>query len=374
MIRFQHIEYLLGLAVIPVVIFLFLWVLRWKKKTMKKIGDEKLVKQLITTYSPSQFLFKFILVAVSLAAIITGAANLQQPGVMDKVQRKGVDVVIAMDVSKSMLADDIKPNRLERARQLVYKLMEQLPDDRLALVVFAGRAYMQMPLTTDHSAARMFVQQATPEVVPAQGTVITEALRMSNTAFNSKERKFKSIILISDGEDHDPGSVPLAQQLAENGVMINTVGIGSPDGAPIYDPAINDYKKDQNGNTVISKLNETELQQLAAVTKGVYVRLSDIGAAVSALKNQLGTIEQTSMDDSAFKDFKSYFPYFLATALLLLVLEFFYPERKTYDDRKPRATGKAYTAGKPVGPGNTAVKEPAAGESKNIPATKMNTA
>lgn len=374
MIRFQHIEYLLGLAVIPVVIFLFLWVLSWKKKTMKKIGDETLVKQLITTYSPSQFLFKFILVAVSLAAIITGAANLQQPGVMDKVQRKGVDVVIAMDVSKSMLADDIKPNRLERARQLVYKLMEQLPDDRLALVVFAGRAYMQMPLTTDHSAARMFVQQASPEVVPAQGTVITEALRMSNTAFNSKERKFKSIILISDGEDHDPGSVPLAQQLAENGVMINTVGIGSPDGAPIYDPAINDYKKDQNGNTVISKLNETELQQLAAATKGVYVRLSDIGAAVSALKNQLGTIEQTSMDDSAFKDFKSYFPYFLATALLLLVLEFFYPERKTYDDRKPRATGKAYAAGKPTAPGNTAVKEPAAGESKNIPATKMNTA
>lgn len=326
--RFQHIEYLIGLAAIPLVIALFWWVLRWKKKTTKKIGDEKLVQQLTSSYSPKNFLFKFLFLAVALAAIIAGAANLQKPGAMEQVQRKGVDIVIAMDVSKSMLADDIKPNRLERARQMVYKLMDQLPDDRIALVLFAGRAYMQMPLTTDHSAARMFVQQAGPDVVPAQGTVITEALRMSNTAFNSKERKFKSIILITDGEDHDPGAVPLAQQLSQDGVMINAVGVGSPEGSPILDPVTNDYKKDQAGNTVISKLNEPELQQLAAATKGVYIRLADTEAAVDAMKKQLGTIEQTSMDDSAFKNFKHYFPWFLGGALLLLVLEFFYPERK----------------------------------------------
>jgi Ca-activated chloride channel family protein len=326
-IRFQHIEYLIGLAALPLVVLLYLWALRWKKKTIRKIGDEKLVKHLISNYSPNSFLFKFLLAAVSLAAIIVGVANLQQPGEMDKVQRKGVDVVVALDVSKSMLADDIKPNRLEKARQLVYKLMEQMPDDRIALVLFAGRAYMQMPLTSDHSAARLFVQQASPDAVPAQGTVITEALRMSNTAFNSKERKFKAILLITDGEDHDPGSLPLAQQMAEQGVMINTIGVGSPEGAPIMDPATNEYKKDQSGNTVITKLNETELQQLAAATKGVYVRLTDINAAVDAMKKQLGTIEQTSMDDSAFKDFKSYFPWFLGWALFLLVLEFFFPER-----------------------------------------------
>lgn len=326
--RFQHIEYLIGLAAIPLVIALFAWVLHWKKKTTRKIGDEKLVKALTGRYSPQHFLFKFLFLALALAAIITGAANLQKPGAMEQVERKGVDVAIALDVSKSMLADDIKPNRLERAKQMVYKLMDQLPDDRIALVLFAGRAYMQMPLTTDHSAARMFVQQAGPDVVPAQGTVITEALRMSASAFNSKERKFKSIILITDGEDHDPGSVQLAQQLAEDGVMINTVGIGSPEGAPIYDPLTNDYKKDQQGNTVITKLNETELQQLAAATKGVYIRLSDIEGAVKAMKDQLGTIEQTSMDDSAFKNFKHYFPWFLGAALFLLILEFFFPERK----------------------------------------------
>jgi Ca-activated chloride channel homolog len=326
-LRFQYIEYLIGLAAIPLVVFLFWWTLRWKKKTVKKIGDEKLVRQLISNYSPFHFQLKFLLLAVGLAAIIVAAANLQMPGEMEQVQRKGVDVVIAMDVSKSMLADDIKPNRLERARQMVYKLMDQLPDDRIALVLFAGRAYMQMPLTTDHSAARMFVQQAGPHVVPAQGTVITDALRMSNTAFNSKERKFKSIILITDGEDHDPNAVQLAQQLAEDGVMINAVGVGSPDGAPIMDPVTNDYKKDQAGNTVISKLNEQELQQLAAATKGVYVRLADTEAAVTAMKKQLGTIEQTSMEDSAFKNFKNYFPWFLGLALFLLVLEFFFPER-----------------------------------------------
>ncbi|MBO9564522.1 MAG: VWA domain-containing protein [Niastella sp.] len=326
-LRFQYIEYLIGLAAIPLVVFLFWWTLRWKKKTIKKIGDEKLVRQLISNYSPFHFQLKFLLLAVGLAAIIVAAANLQKPGEMEQVQRKGVDVVIAMDVSKSMLADDIKPNRLERARQMVYKLMDQLPDDRIALVLFAGRAYMQMPLTTDHSAARMFVQQAGPDVVPAQGTVITDALRMSNTAFNSKERKFKSIILITDGEDHDPNAVQLAQQLAEDGVMINAVGIGSPDGAPIMDPVTNDYKKDQAGNTVISKLNEQELQQLAAATKGVYIRLADTEAAVTAMKKQLGTIEQTSMEDSAFKNFKNYFPWFLGLAIFLLVLEFFFPER-----------------------------------------------
>ncbi|MDF2187007.1 VWA domain-containing protein [Paraflavitalea sp. CAU 1676] len=327
-LRFQHIEYLIGLAAIPLIIALFAWVLHWKKKTTRKIGDEKLVKQLTGRYSPQNYLFKFLLVALSLAAIISGAANLQKPGAMEQVERKGVDVAIALDVSKSMLADDIKPNRLERAKQMVLKLMDQLPDDRVALILFAGRAYMQMPLTTDHSAARMFVQQASPDVVPAQGTVITEALRMSASAFNSKERKFKSIILITDGEDHDPGSVQLAQQLAESGVMINTVGIGSPEGAPIYDPLTNDYKKDQQGNTVITKLNETELQQLASATKGVYVRLTDIESAVKSMKAQLGTIEQTSMDDSAFKNFKNYFPWFLGAALFLLVLEFFFPERK----------------------------------------------
>ena len=326
--RFQHIEYLAALAVIPLVIILYGQLMYWKKNTARKIGDPKLVQALTANFSPTNFLLKFLFVTLALAAVIAGAANLQLPGAMDNVQRKGVDVVIAMDVSKSMLAEDIKPNRLERARQLVYKLMERLPDDRIGLVLFAGRAYLQMPLTSDHGAARMYIQQAGPEVVPTQGTVIAEALRTSNSAFNSKERKYKSIVLITDGEDHDPQAVQLARQLSEDGVMVNTVGIGSTQGAPIIDPATNEYKKDENGNTVISKLNETELQQLAQASKGIYVHMIDVETAVDAITKQLGTIEKTSLEDNAFRDYKSFFQWFLAGALLLLVIEFFLPERK----------------------------------------------
>jgi Ca-activated chloride channel family protein len=326
--RFQHIEYLIALATIPLIVVLYFQLLYWKKNTIKKIGDPKLVQVLIANYSPVNFLLKFMFFALALAAVIVGAANLQQPGAMDNVQRKGVDVVIAMDVSKSMLAEDIKPNRLERARQLVYKLMDQLPNDRVGLVLFAGRAYLQMPLTTDHGAARMYIQQAGPEVVPTQGTVISEALRASNSAFNSKERKFKSIILISDGEDHDPQAVPLAQQLSEDGVMINTIGIGSAEGAPIMDPSTNEYKKDETGNTVVSRLNETELQQLAAASRGIYVKLNEVDATVNAITKQLGTIESTSLDDNAFREYKNYFQWFLAIAIVFLMIEFFLPERK----------------------------------------------
>lgn len=327
MLRFEHINYLTGLFALIVLGGLFAFVLFWKRRTIRKIGDEKLVRELTKKYSPFNFLFKFLLIVVCMTAIIFGAANMQMPGAEDAVSRKGIDVVIAMDLSKSMLADDIKPNRLERARQLIYKLIDQFPDDRIGLVVFAGHAYLQMPLTTDHAAARMYVQQANPSIVPAQGTVISEALRVSNKAFNSRERKFKSIILITDGEDHDEQALPTAQQIASEGVMINTVGIGSPEGSPILDPTTNDYKKDANGNTVISKLNEPELQQLASNTNGIYLRLSEPDEAVTAINSQLDKIEKTATGDNSLREYTSYFQWFIALALLFLIGEFFYPER-----------------------------------------------
>jgi Ca-activated chloride channel family protein len=260
--RFQHIEFLVGLAALPLLIILFVWLIAWKKKTGKKIGDPKLVAELIKNYSRPLFMAKYILLLLAFALIVMGAANLQKQGVPEKVNRKGVDVMVALDVSNSMLAADVKPSRLERARQLVTRLMDKMENDRIGLVLFAGHAYMQMPLTTDHGAARMYIQNAGPDAVPTQGTVIGEALKISNSAFNSKERKFKSIILISDGEDHDPEALELAKSLAESGVMINTVGIGSAEGSPIIDPATNETRKDNQGNAIITRLNEPELQQL----------------------------------------------------------------------------------------------------------------
>jgi Ca-activated chloride channel family protein len=317
-----------GLAALPLLVLLFITVLRWKKKTQKKIGDPALVKELLKSYSAKKFVLKFILIGVGLTLIVIGAANLQQPGTADKINRKGVDVMVALDVSNSMLAEDIKPNRLERAKQLVTKLMDKMDNDRIGLVLFAGRAYMQMPLTTDHGAARMYIQNAGPDVVPTQGTVIGEALKIANSGFNSKERKYKSIVLISDGEDHDPEALKMAQSLSQAGVMINTIGIGSPEGSPIIDPATNQTRKDAQGNTIITKLNETELQQLSQSTHGIYVRLDDADDAAKQITAQLATIEQTATGDKSFASYTSYFQLFLAAALLLLLIEFFIPERK----------------------------------------------
>jgi Ca-activated chloride channel family protein len=328
MYRFQHPEFLTGWSLVPVLLIVFLVLVSWKRRSMKRIGDLALVKQLIKGYSPIRFTLKFIAAALALGAIITGAANLQKPGKMEDVSRKGVDVMIALDVSKSMLADDIKPNRLERAKQFVNRLMEKMENDRVGLILFAGRAYVQMPLTTDHSAARMYVQSAGPDAVPSQGTVIGQALRIANASFNSKERKFKAVVLISDGEDHDPEALQLTESLAKNGIMLNTLGIGSPDGVPLVDPETNEVRKDADGRPIITKLNEAELQQLASGTKGLYIRLDDAEDAADKVKAKLDTIEQQALGDEAFTSYASYFQWFLAAAFLLLIIESLIPERK----------------------------------------------
>lgn len=326
--RFEHISFLFGLALLPFLVVVFLMLRQWKKKTSKKIGDPRLVKELVKNYSPLKFAIKFVLGLLALALVITGAANLQKPGKSDNLNRKGVDVMIALDVSNSMLAEDVKPNRLERAKQLVNKLMDKMPNDRIGLVLFAGRAYMQMPLTNDHIAAKMYVQTAGPEVVPTQGTVIAEALRVATAGFNSKERKYKTIVLISDGEDHDPEAIKLAQSLSQMGVMINTIGVGSPDGIQLIDPSTREIRKDAQGNTIITKLNEAELRQLASDTKGVYTLLLNPNDAVKIITEQLATVEQTISGDKSLVNYNSYFIWFLAAALLFLFIEFFIPERK----------------------------------------------
>lgn len=327
-LQFQHPEFILALLAVPFLVLLFWYVLQWKRTVTRKIGDERLVKELTADHSHTKYVAKFVIAAVAFAAVIAALINPQRAESIDKVERKGVDVMIALDVSNSMLAEDIKPNRLERAKQLVNRLMAQLENDRVGLVLFAGRAYMQMPLTVDHTAARMYVQNAGPNIVPTQGTMIAEALRLSTSAFNSKERKYKAIILITDGEDHDPSSIELAEQLSANGVIVNTVGIGSASGTPIPDPSTGQYRKDNQGNTVLSKLNEGQLKQIAAATKGVYVNTQDMNEATEVLLRQLSTIQATAVEDAAFKDYIHYFPWFIAVAVILLVAEFIVSERK----------------------------------------------
>jgi Ca-activated chloride channel family protein len=254
--------------------------------------------------------------------------NLRRPGDADSIGRKGIDVVIAMDVSKSMLATDLQPSRLERAKQFITKLMGAMPDDRIALVLFAGKAYLQMPLTTDRSAAQMFVSSANPAAIPQQGTVISEALKMSAQAFNTADRRFKAVVLISDGEDHDPQADQTSKDLAQQGMMINTVGIGSAEGGYIVDPATGEHKKDENGNDVITKLNEEELKTLADNTNGVYVHLQSSDEAVVTIKQNLSQIDKKALGDVSLMNFKTYYWWFAGAMLVFLLVENFIPERK----------------------------------------------
>ncbi len=292
------------------------------------MGDSKLISILTAGFSPWLFTSKFILLSLGFALGVIAVMNPRKPGAMDNISRKGIDVVVALDVSKSMLAADLAPSRLERAKQFINKLMIEMPDDRIGLVLFAGRAYMQMPLTTDHGAAKMYVSTASPDAVPQQGTVISDALQMSMNAFNARERRFKSIVLISDGEEHDATAVATAEELAEQGVMICAVGVGSPEGANIMDPATGQYKVDDAGNVVVSKLNEGVLQQIAEKTNGVYARLAGSDETVAAIKKQLSQIESKAFGDISLMNYKTFFMWFAGAMFLLLLVENFIPERK----------------------------------------------
>ncbi|MEP7230611.1 MAG: VWA domain-containing protein [Ginsengibacter sp.] len=312
--------------------------MRWKKKASKKVGDPALVRQLTVNYSSAKFRFKFILFSLAFVLCIIAVAGLVIPDGTQKVNRKGIDLMFALDVSKSMLAQDIKPSRLERAKQVITNIINNSPDDRIGIVVFAGRAYLQMPMTIDHAAAKMYLSSASPDDIPSQGTVISQALKMSGAAFNPKDKTYKAIILLSDGEDHDKDALKAVKQIAEDGIMVNTIGIGSTQGAPISDPQTNIYKRDEQGNVVISKLNEEELSNIAAKGNGIYQHYTSTDEVVSNIEKKLSGIGETVITDKSFDSYRQFFQYFLIAAFLFLVIEFFISEKKKMA-KKIAATG-----------------------------------
>ncbi|MEO7523794.1 MAG: VWA domain-containing protein [Ferruginibacter sp.] len=326
--HFQYIEFLFLLFIIPLLFAVFFYALSKKKATQKKIGDPLLVKQLIKGYSRVAYTRKFLMVVLAFGMLVLVLANLRKASSEEKISRDGIDVMIALDVSKSMLAQDIKPNRLERAKQVLNRLVDKLDNDRIGIVIFAGKSYLQMPLTGDHNAAKMYLSAANTASVPTQGTVIGDALRTCNASFNNKEKKYKAVVLISDGEDHDETALKTAEAMAVSGVVIYTVGIGSPQGAPIVDESTNEVKIDIEGNTVISKLNEKELRMIAEKGNGQYLLFNNTDAVVSSIFSQLSSMDQRNVTDDSLVNYKSYFQYFLAAAFLLLCFEFFMSERK----------------------------------------------
>ncbi|NDC42467.1 MAG: VWA domain-containing protein, partial [Chitinophagia bacterium] len=260
MFRFQHTPNLYALAAIPVLVLLFVLMLYWRRKRLAKLGDARLLDKQLLGLIPGRNITRFILVTLGLAMVIIGWANLQAGDKLEKIERKGVDVVIALDISKSMLANDIQPDRLTRAKQLIMLLADKMANDRVALVVFAGKSYLQLPLTVDYSSLKMMVQNIDPSIAPTQGTVIGDAIEMGMGCFSEKERKHKAMIIISDGEDHDEKAAEKIKDAADQGIIVHTVGIGSPQGATLYDPQTRAVKLDENGNPVVTKLNEEELR------------------------------------------------------------------------------------------------------------------
>ncbi len=328
MLRFQYPILLYALAAIPLVAGLLMAVLQWKKKVRRKIGDEVLVNAMMADHLPGRFTGKAMLAIGALALLALAMANPRKPASGEKITRNGIDVMIALDVSRSMLAEDVKPNRLERAKQMLGKLIDKLSNDRIGIVVFAGKAYLQMPLTADHSAAKLFLSSTSTDIVPSQGTVIGEALNMCGSFFAGKEKKYKAIVMISDGEDHDENAAGIAGALAEKGVSINTIGIGSAEGAPIIDPTTKELKKDNDGNTVISKLNEAELKGLAQKGNGIYLPYTGSDEVADKIAAQLGGMDKRTLSETAGGTYYSFMPWLLALAILLLLAALLLPEKK----------------------------------------------
>jgi len=328
MFRFQHIEYLLLLLLIPVIVLLFILLRQWKKKTSDKIGDPRLVQALIANFSRKKLQAKILVILFAFAALVIAAANPQSASEVENVSKKGIDVMIILDVSRSMLSTDVKPSRLGRSKQLLNKLLDKLSGDRVGIVIFAGRAYMQMPLTADYTAAKLYISNASPEAVQIQGTVITDALLLGNSAFNNKEKKYKTILLITDGEDHDKEAVNTAEKLAENGVIVHTIGVGTTTGGTIVNGPSGESKRDMQGNVIISKLNEKELIDIAQATGGVYQQLNDVDTVIDKVIAEFGGMEQKSIQDYSSMNFRSFFQWFLVIALIGFIGELFISEKK----------------------------------------------
>jgi Ca-activated chloride channel homolog len=292
------------------------------------VGDERLVKKLIASHSPTKSLVRFICILLAMVAGVLSLANPMIPDESSSDAKKGIDIVVALDVSNSMLATDLPPDRMTRAKNFITRLIDEVPNDRIALVVFAGSAYVQMPLTFDRSAAKMYVSAAGPQSITAQGTSITEALEKSDVAFGETSERFKSVILITDGETHDQGALEKLPELASKGIMINTIGLGSPGGSTIIDPKTNQPKRDESGKVILSKLNEEILKQIAGATNGVYVHLVNAESGVQSILNQYKDIEKKALTDMSLLNYKTYYMWLAFPMLILLLSEFFITERK----------------------------------------------
>ena len=328
MFRFQHKEYLYLLLLLIPVLLLFVVFLRWRMKSIAKFGTASLVYRLIPDFSNGKHIIKFILLSLAFVFLVLGLANPQLGTKQEKVKRQGIDIVIALDVSKSMLAEDVQPNRLARAKNFISNFGDQLRNDRLAIVVFAGKAYLQMPLSVDYSAAKLYLKTISTESVPTQGTSISDAIDMANESFAQGDNKSKALIIISDGEDHEAGVDEALEAAAKNGIKVFTLAVGTDKGSPIPLPN-GDYKRDAEGNIVLSKVNFDAMREYAAKGNGKSYVLGSGKDEVTDILKELGRIGTKEMEDVVFTDYDDKFQYCLIIAAILLIIEFMLSERRS---------------------------------------------
>ena len=328
MFKFANPDILFLLFIVPIFIIGFIVTRILRTRNIKKFGDSNLMKSLMPGASSGKEIFKFSLMMLSLVALIICVARPQFGSKLQNVKKKGVEVMVALDISNSMMAEDIKPNRLERSKNMLYQILDGLDNDKIGVVVFAGTAFTQLPITTDYHSSRMFISSITPRLIDMQGTAIGGAIEKACTAFSEETENGKSIIVITDGENHEDDAEAAAKKAAEKGIQVNVVGIGSINGAPVPIEGTNDYIRDQSGNYISSALNETMCMKIAQAGNGIYVRADNSNNALKVIQEEINKISKHEVDVKKYSEYEEQYPTFAWIALIILVAEIFIMEKK----------------------------------------------
>ncbi len=328
MFRFVHPETLYLLALIPLLIILFVWGRALRKKQLRNFGEEKLIGLLTPDVSPSKPAWKFYITLLGITTMLIVIAGPQFGSKLQTTTKKGIELIIALDVSNSMMAEDIVPNRLERSKQAISQLVDKLGNDKIGLIVFAGDAYTQLPITTDYASAKMFLSTTNTNMIPVQGTAIGKAINLGIRSFGPQEDVSRAIIVITDGENHEDDAIKAAQAAQEKGITVYTLGMGLPKGAPIPIGGNNNFKKDRDGNVVITKLNEKMLQEVAIAGGGKSVRASNSNIGLNELMKAINDMEKSEIEAKVYSEYDDQFQWFAWLALIVLIAELFILERK----------------------------------------------
>lgn len=332
MYQIEEPTYFIYLLLIPALFVLFLLVFWWKKRTQKKFATDELLKKLSPEKSIFKPILKMIIFLIGLAFLIVSLTNPKMGTKIETVKRQGVDIVFALDVSKSMLAEDIAPNRLEKSKQIISKIIDKLGSDRIGIIIYAGNAFPLLPITTDHGAAKMFLQSANPNMVSSQGTAINEAIKLATTYYDNDEQTNRFLFIISDGEDHQEDASSAISQATKDGIKTYTIGVGTEKGGPIplkNRGVLQGYKKDSKGETVITKMNPNTLEDIAEGGKGNYVLGNKTQQTVDYVEKLLVKAEKSEFESTQLSDYKDQFQWFIGFGLLFLIIDAFMFEKKT---------------------------------------------